>query len=252
MLITFNGTGIHPLHALGSAPAVGGPNGAQPSTANDRFMEGFGSVDWPEPLIPTDQQVNGPKGALWSLNDPIEDIEIGSLGERAVRTDNPQDADALLQSVRIVSLPSKALRSIFPTPRLQGIKGFAIFEYMNNPDFIARFNLARNQVRTQFGIIERAFAAQGWHTDGIQECWDVVLNDFMLQLETRVQVFTSEAIAEAFNPYNTATGPRLTTYNQVRTTLLAWQRMLDNGSQGLTLNFQYFVNPQPPPGSGSP
>ena len=78
----------------------------KPTTANDRFMEGFGSKNWPEPLIPTDQQINGPKGKLWSLEDPIAINNIQAQATRAVRTDTQQDADALLQSVRIVSLPT--------------------------------------------------------------------------------------------------------------------------------------------------
>ena len=123
---------------------------------------------------------------------------------------------------------------------------------MNNQDFINRFNLARNQVRTQLGIIENAFAGQGWDITGIQAWWDVALDDFMLQLQTRVQTFTNQAIAAAFAPYNTQRGRLLTTYNQVRTTLNAWQNMVDNNGQGLTLDAQYFVNPQQPgPGNGS-
>jgi chitinase len=94
----------HPLHALANAPAVGGPNGAKPMTANDRFMEAFGSVDWPEPLMPTDQQINGPKGKLWGLNDPIARGTIQTQARDAVRADTQAAADTLLQSVRIVSL----------------------------------------------------------------------------------------------------------------------------------------------------
>jgi hypothetical protein len=124
---------------------------------------------------------------------------------------------------------------------------------MNNQDFINRFNLARNQIRTQLGIIERAFAAEGWDITGIQAWWDIVLDDFLSQLETRVRTFTNDAIAAAFAPYNTQRGQQLRTYNTVRTTLTAWQNMVDNNGQGLTLDGQFFVNPQqppPPPGDG--
>ena len=67
-------------------------------------MGAFGSVDWPEPLIPTDQQINGPKGQLWSLNDPISLDTINRNARAAVNADTVQTQDALLQSVRIVSL----------------------------------------------------------------------------------------------------------------------------------------------------
>lgn len=66
-------------------------------------MGAFGSVDWPEPLIPTDSQINGPKGALWGLNDPISLDTIGRQARAAVRADTPATANSLLQSVRIVS-----------------------------------------------------------------------------------------------------------------------------------------------------
>jgi hypothetical protein len=111
-----------PLHQLHNAPAVGGPNGATPYTANDRLMEAFGSTDWPEPLMPTDQQINGPKGNLMNLQAPIAYQEITRLATQAAASGNAQDTNNLLQSVRIVSLPStlcllssNAIRRVSPS-----------------------------------------------------------------------------------------------------------------------------------------
>lgn len=97
----------HPLHQLNNAPPVGSPEGAQPITANDRLMEAFGSDGWPQPLMPTDQQINGPKGNLMNLQAPIGLDVIAGLATRAAASGNQQDTDDLLQSVRIVSLPSQ-------------------------------------------------------------------------------------------------------------------------------------------------
>lgn len=94
----------HPLHQLQNAPAVG-QNGATPSQANNRLMEAFGSTNWPQPLMATDQQINGPKGRLMDLVAPIRISQIRILAARAAASGNAQDTDNLLQSVRIVSFP---------------------------------------------------------------------------------------------------------------------------------------------------
>lgn len=118
-------------------------------------------------------------------------------------------------------------------------------EYMNDQDFISRFTLARNQVRTQLGYIETEFANEGIPVTGLQEWWDIALDDFMVQLQTRVRTFTDAAITAAFAPFNTQTAPNLGIYNQVITTLNNYNTRLQNG-QGMTFDAQYFVNIQPP------
>lgn len=129
-------------------------------------------------------------------------------------------------------------------------QGFAIIEYMNHPDFIVRFNLARTTVREQLSVVEDAWAGQGWHITGITEWWDVFLDDYMDQLQTRVRVFTDDATVTAFAQFNTAHGQQLTQYQRVRTTLVAWQAMELSG-QGLTFDPQYFLLPrQPDDGNG--
>jgi hypothetical protein len=83
------------------------------------------------------------------------------------------------------------------------------------------------------------------HCQGITQWWDVVLDDFMDQLEERVRTFTSTAVAAAFAPFDTQAGRRLAIYQQVYNTLVNYENMRDNG-QGLTLSPRYFLAPRPP------
>ena len=69
------------------------------------MMEAFGSDSYPFPLLPTDEQINGPKGSLMNLNAPASLSNIGRLARTAVRLDTLQAADTLLSEVRIVCLP---------------------------------------------------------------------------------------------------------------------------------------------------
>ena len=69
------------------------------------MMEAFGSDNYPYPLLPTDQQINGPKGNLMNLNAPADLAGIGRLARSAVQQDSQQAADTLLSEVRIVCLP---------------------------------------------------------------------------------------------------------------------------------------------------
>lgn len=243
----------HPLHSLGNRPPIGGPKGDSPNTAEGRLMGAFGSTGWPEPLIPTDKQINGPKGKLWKLNDPIG-IEtrggISNLARDAFRLDTLPAAELLLQAVRTVSSDSHKLVDICyhqlhvtdSVPR----QGFVIMEYMNHPEFIHRFNLARDQVRTQLGYIEEDFRNAGHPVDHIQEWWDVVLDDYMDQLQTTIQNFQDRAITAAFAPFNNNQARNLQNYNHITNTLFAWLNMARLG-QGLRFDARYFVRRQPPP-----
>lgn len=119
-------------------------------------------------------------------------------------------------------------------------------EYMNDAEFIRRFNIARRQIRTQLGLIETAYANETpFPMTGLQAWWDVALDDFMVQLQTRVRTFTNAAIAAAYAPFNTNRGSLLNIYGQVRTTLRDFQDRVDQG-RGLTFDAQYFVTRQPP------
>lgn len=46
---------------------------------------------------------------------------------------------------------------------------------MNTQEFIYRYNLARDQVRTQLGYIQTEFAANGWPIPTATQWWDLVL-----------------------------------------------------------------------------
>jgi chitinase len=89
--------------ALAARPPVGGPNGVQPETPNDRIMEAFGSFDYPYPFLPTDASINGAKGKFMQRHVPTALTVITDLANEAVRDDTQADADALLSSIRIVS-----------------------------------------------------------------------------------------------------------------------------------------------------
>ena len=68
------------------------------------MMGAFGSVDWPQPLMAVDQQINGPKGRMFRLNPPTSEDNLGALEEIAVESDQQADADNLLSHIRSVSL----------------------------------------------------------------------------------------------------------------------------------------------------
>jgi hypothetical protein len=119
--------------ALASRPPVGGPNGVQPETPNDRIMESFGSEDYPYPFLPTDAAINGAKGKIMQRHVPTADNVIITLANNAVRDDTQADADALLSSIRIVSYYHTDAALIRTTAtnlfyNLLGICGIRIYE----------------------------------------------------------------------------------------------------------------------------
>ena len=90
--------------ALGEYPAIGSSSGASPNTPNDRIMECFGSNLYREPLLPTHWQINGAKGRLMRLEDPIGMGKIGELARAAVKLDDTTSVTNLLTAVRDVRL----------------------------------------------------------------------------------------------------------------------------------------------------
>lgn len=88
---------------LAARPPVGGPNGVQPDSPNDRVMEAFGSDNYAYPFMAVDRQINGPKGRVMALHAATGIQTIRDLANTAVQDDTQADADALLQAVRVVS-----------------------------------------------------------------------------------------------------------------------------------------------------
>jgi chitinase len=88
---------------LAARPPVGGADGIQPDSPNDRVMEAFGSNDFTDPFMAVDSQINGPKGRVMARRAPtaIDNIEIQAAV--AVASDAQGDVDELLQMVRVVS-----------------------------------------------------------------------------------------------------------------------------------------------------
>ena len=138
-------------------------------------MGGFGSIDWPQPLMAVDQQINGPKGRMFGLNPPSSEAVLESLANTAVASDRQEDADALLSHIRSVGLYQMFLLTKARPYTDNNLQAFAIFEYMNTRQFITRYNLARNQVRTQLGYIQTEFAANNWPIPTATEWWDLIL-----------------------------------------------------------------------------
>lgn len=91
----------------------------------------------------------------------------------------------------------------------------------------------------------RNFPTRDIPVTGLQEWWDIALDDFMVQLQTRVRTFTDAAITAAFAPFDIQTAPNLGIYNQMINTLNNYNTRLQNG-QGMTFYAQYFVNIHPP------
>ena len=88
---------------LQNRPPVGGPNGVQPDSPNDRVMESFGTAEYPYPLMAVDQMINGPKGRIMGGNAVTDIRRIEELANDAVLHDAEGLADELLQSIRVVS-----------------------------------------------------------------------------------------------------------------------------------------------------
>ena len=87
---------------LAARPPVGGPDGIQPDTPNDRVMEGFGTYDWPDPLMAVDRVINNAKGRIFLLRAPVGIGRISELADAATNEDSQPAADELLQSIRVV------------------------------------------------------------------------------------------------------------------------------------------------------
>jgi chitinase len=88
--------------SLAARPPIGGPNGYAPDNINDRLMGCFGDDNWLEPLMAVDGPINGPKGNIFGLHDPVGIGRIRRLAQDAVAADNDHAADALLSAIRAV------------------------------------------------------------------------------------------------------------------------------------------------------
>ncbi|EAW15055.1 uncharacterized protein ACLA_004690 [Aspergillus clavatus NRRL 1] len=177
--------------ALANEAQVGGPNGIRPNTPNDRFMEAFGSDNYPYPFIGVGRDINGAKGRIMKGNVPCALTRVDTLATTAVTSDSQGDVDTLLQSIRVA---------------------FAVFDYLNDPQVSVRFNAVRQQIHLQATYIERDaripnFAA--W--------WDEWLTDYLATTQERIQNWARDAINRAAEPFVQAHNEHvdLFTYAQV-------------------------------------
>jgi chitinase len=171
-------------------------------------MESFGSTRYPEPFLPTDAAINGAKGRVMGLADATDIDKIIALADAAAKSDSFADADKLLQAVRV---------------------GFAVFDYINTAAGTARWNLVRQQVFTQFGLIESVFGVTN-----LQAWWLLFSADWFVGLQERAQVWADQAITAAATPYyrEAAKGRQLATYQGVVGAVQYW---LENYINTMTL-----------------
>ncbi|KAI1774392.1 hypothetical protein F4818DRAFT_442540 [Hypoxylon cercidicola] len=210
--------------ALAARPAVGGPSGVAPDTPNDRIMECMGTYDYPDPLLPTDKKINGAKASIMRLRRPAAPARIRRLAEEAVRHDSQGYVDDLLSPIR---------------------DGIAVFEYMNRPHAALRFNMVRQQIRTQLGYIEQDVPGG----TGLVAWWDLFSRDYFALVSQRAREWARDVIEAAAGPYVEArdAGRNLATYEQV---LGALEEMLTTAGDLNLPGDNTMPNPQPPDGSG--
>ncbi|KAI7261488.1 glycoside hydrolase family 18 protein, partial [Hortaea werneckii] len=146
---------------LSTLPRIGGPDGISPSTINDRIMECFGSNFWPEPLLPTEASINAAKGRLMNFQAATGIDTIMELAKAAVLADTPAAADKLLQAVRV---------------------GIAVFDYINTPDATSKWNLVRQQIFHQFGLIENVYGVAN-----LQRWWLLFSSDYFVGVQEHAQ-----------------------------------------------------------------
>ena len=232
---------------LAARPRVGGPNGIQPDSPNDRVMESFGSNDYPYPFMAVDKQINGPKGRVMALRAATAIPTITELANTAVRDDTQADADALLQAVRVVSCHESDVTLIkgpIELTCLSNSQGFSTFEYLNTPDASLRWNAVRQQIRLQFSYIEADLGVPN-----LVAWWDLFSNDYFALVGERARSWATDAINAAAAPFVQAhnAGRNLQTYEQV---IGALEEMLGLIPHMQTPPDTTMQNPQPP-GGGS-
>jgi chitinase len=211
--------------ALAARPAIGSADGVSPDTPNDRVMECFGSYDYPDPLLPTDKVLNGAKASIMRLRRPAHPDRIRRLAETAVREDSQGAADDLLSPIH---------------------DGIAVFEYMNRPNVVQRFNMVRQQIRRQMGYIEQDVPG----ARGLVDWWDEFSRDYFALVGQRAREWATDVIHAAAEPFVEAqqNGRNLQTYGQV---LGALEEMLNDLNSMRLPGDNSMPLPQPPGGGGT-
>lgn len=161
-------------------------------------MECFGSNFWPEPLLPTEASINAAKGRLMNFQAATGIDTIMELAKAAVLADTPAAADKLLQAVRV---------------------GIAVFDYINTPDATSKWNLVRQQIFHQFGLIENVYGVAN-----LQRWWLLFSSDYFVGVQEHAQRWADEAISAAAAEYLAAraAGHTLATDAPVMNTLKHW------------------------------
>jgi hypothetical protein len=108
---------------------------------------------------------------------------------------------------------------------------FAVFEYLNRPEYVARLRAVVGEAWEQLGEIERVARAANPHDPRVhlQEWWNLFIRDHFLNVQQHARTFADLAITIASRPYTTANnaGRNLATYAQVMATLRDWLAILE-------------------------
>ena len=156
---------------------------------------------------------------------PTAVTTIGNLADEAARTGTQGDADELLQAIRV---------------------GFATFEYLRTPQATYRWNMVRQQVRTQFGYIQ-----QDLNVPHLVAWWDAFTDDYFGEVERLAQDWATQAINRAAAPFvaahNAVPSRAPPTYEQV---VGALEQMLGQINDMRLPPNNGMQNPQPPGGAG--
>jgi len=82
---------------------VGGADGVNPLNPTDRISQAFGSYNNPSPFILTDRQINVAKGALFSLNPPLNTDNLQDRARTAIRSPTEFNLNRMFAHIRAVS-----------------------------------------------------------------------------------------------------------------------------------------------------
>lgn len=129
-----------------------------------------------------DKRINGPKGKIMNLQQPVDINVIERQARTAIATGDQDDLDVMYDSVRTVSPhphPNPLLSKKTLT-KFKLVQAFAVFDYVNSGDAALRFNSVRQNVRIQFGNIERATGQQN-----LVAWWDAWSADFFAMVGSK-------------------------------------------------------------------
>ncbi|KAK3320634.1 hypothetical protein B0T19DRAFT_403278 [Cercophora scortea] len=166
--------------ALANRPPVGSAQGFRGITPNDRVMDAFGSINYPDPFLPTDAGLNAMKGRIMRGNRPVGFERVERLASAAAQQDTLEAVDRLLPPIRAA---------------------IAVFEYMSLPHVAERINMVRDQVRLQLSYVERDAPPPDDGAPRFVAWWDVFVPDYFEYISTVSRTWAHDSLARAAAPF---------------------------------------------------